>query len=451
MIIENIVQQIRFARHDTWLETIATTFARQLPPQTFPLRFSLVDSTDTNMLIEATVVRYEASDRYAEAFRKIVLCTPRRKAFQATPFGVVQIIPTGVRCEVGGFAGDACPVTNLLAAVADVLITHPNAVNASELNEMADNVLYVEGKALDDFLLGHLGLLPVRSNRIGTFVDPTGMAYIDEVINTLNAARAVKGIACDLYTVLRHELGVQIAWSETGCAVGTVVQPAMILEAVECLLAQGVQAVGGVSVIHGVTKDMFARHMRGEIPNPSGGVEAIITHLISTIFRIPTAHAPLPYYQHIKEKNTRNPRAAAEFISTPHYFCVLKGLSKAPRLVPITALENVPTHLVSLNNVGAIVAPATCLGGIPALVAEYSDIPLIAVRENHTVLKATNAKMQMRNVIEVNSYLEAAGVVVALREGIALESLRRPLGTVQRVVLRPAQEYNNGAYAELRA
>ena len=34
-------------------------------------------------------------------------------------------------------------------------------------------------------------------------------------------------------------------------------------------------------------------------------------------------------------------------------------------------------------------------------------------------------------MIEVDSYLEAAGVVVALANGIALESLRRPIGRVR--------------------
>jgi hypothetical protein len=332
-----------------------------------------------------------------------------------------------VCCEFGGFAGDACPATNLLASTVDFLVTHPNAVNASELNEMAENILYVEGKSLDDFLLGHIGLRPVRSNRIGTVIDPTGKDYADYVVNTLNAARAVKGIDCATYTILERELGVKIEWSETGCAVGTVQNPEVILEAVQHLLSEGVQAVGGVSVIHGVTKEMFAKHLHGDMPNPSGGVEAIITHLISKVFRIPTAHAPLPYYQDIKEKETHNPRASAEFISTPHYFCVLKGLAKAPRLVPLSSLDSVSHDLITLNNIGAIICPASCLGGIPALTAEFNDIPLIAVRENHTILKATNDKMGMKNVIEVNSYLEATGVVVALREGISLESLRRPL------------------------
>jgi hypothetical protein len=88
-----------------------------------------------------------------------------------------------------------------------------------------------------------------------------------------------------------------------------------------------------------------------------------------------------------------------------------------------------------VNNVGAIVVPASCLGGIPALASEFSGIPLIAVRENRTILDVSNAKMNLPNVIEVDSYLAAAGVVLALRHGISLESLQRPLGTARRLDL----------------
>jgi hypothetical protein len=190
-------------------------------------------------------------------------------------------------------------------------------------------------------------------------------------------------------------------------------------------------------VIHGVTAAEFSQHLSGQIPNPSGGVEAIITHLISKVFRVPTAHAPLPYYTDVKERGTHNPRASAEFISTPHYLCVLKGLARAPRLVPIERLDHVAPHLVTLNAVGAIVMPASCLGGIPALAAEYSDIPLIAVEENRTLLAVTNDEMRMRNVIPVSSYLEAAGVILALKQGLSLESLRRPIGCATRLENAP--------------
>jgi hypothetical protein len=199
------------------------------------------------------------------------------------------------------------------------------------------------------------------------------------------------------------------------------------------LIERGVDAVGGVSVIHGVTEATLARHLRGEIPNPSGGVEAIITHLISKAFRVPTAHAPLPYRQDVKDALAHDPRASAEFISTPHYFSVLTGLARAPKLLEIADLGHLRPGVISVNNVGAIVVPASCLGGIPALAAEFNSIPLIAVRENSTILDVTNAKMQMANVVEVESYLEAAGVLLALRQGIALGSLRRPLAKARRV------------------
>ena len=416
-----------------WLTAVARGLASALGPNVYPLRLSIVEVGSQDFAVEATIVRFDARDRHAGSFRNVEIFNPRTRGIQARPFVAVQIIPTGVRCEFGGFAGDGCPVTNLLAASVDYLVTHPNAVNASDLNEMAGNVLYVEGKSLDDFLLGHLGLVEVNANKVGTFVDPIGIGNIDDVINTLNAARAAKGIDCGLHTVLARGPGIEIEWSRAGCAVGKVLDPDSILDAVELLVANGAQAIGGVSVIQGVTWAMFARHLDGESPNPSGGVEAIITHLISKATRLPTAHAPLPYYQDLKGKQTRNPRSAAEFISTPHYFSVLKGLAKAPHLVELDGLTQVSSTVISANNVQAIVMPASCLGGIPALAAEFHGIPLIAVRENTTILDVTNAKMAMPNVVEVETYLEAAGVLLALREGISLESFRRPLRSATRV------------------
>jgi hypothetical protein len=433
MRITNATQLVPAGGAGIWLERVAAAFSMQSRAGRYPLRSAITRVDDHGAHLESTLVEFDPGDRYRDRFAQVELAEPRRKHHQDPTFAVVQIVPTGIRCEIGGFAGDACPVTNLLAAAADIVITHPNAVNASDLNEMAGNVLYVEGKSLDDFLLGHLALLPVRANRIGTFVDPTGIRYLDDVVNTLNAARATGGIDCGLYAVGRDEIGVRTAWSEAGCAIGTIRNPGVVLETVEKLLDHGAEAVGGVSVIHGVSAEEFSRHLLGQIPNPSGGIEAIITHLISKVFRIPTAHAPLPYYQDVKERGTHNPRASAEFISTPHYFSVLKGLARAPRVVPIERIDQVASHLVSLNHVGAIVVPATCLGGIPALAAQFSAIPLIAVEENRTLLNVSNDAMRMDNVIPVRTYLEAAGVVLALRRGISLESLQRPVGCATRI------------------
>lgn len=437
MRLENRTIRIPAPTSGTWLEALAGVLRRDLAEHMHPVRLSITQFHEGTALAEVTVLRTDTEDSIDRGLVRPAIMGARRREFKATPFAVVNVVPTGVRCEFGGFAGDACPVTNLLASAAEVLITHPNAVNASDVNEMAANVLYVEGRTLDDFLLGHLALEPVRANRIGTFVDPTGLAYLDDLTAAFDAARTAAGIDCGVYVVLREPLGVRIGWSEAGRAVGTVDNPEVLLEAVDALRADGCEAIGGVSVIHGVTEAMFASHMRGEIPNPSGGVEAILTHLVSMLYRVPTAHAPLPYYQAMKSsrKASRDPRAAAEFISTPHYLCVLKGLARAPRPVPLRSLSETPHGRITVNNVGAIVLPASCLGGVPALAAEYSGIPIIAVRENRTILDVGNARMKMENVVEVESYFEAAGVILALRHGISFESLRRPIHGSRRLEL----------------
>jgi hypothetical protein len=433
MRIENVVLRLPGRPAGCWLPFLASQLAEALGAGAFPLRFSIASLDGDEARVEATVVRCAPGEWIAERLARSEILEARQRGRQIRPFTVVQIVPTGIGCEIGGFAGDAGPATNLLAAACDLLVTHPNAVNASELNELAENVLYVEGRALDDFLLGHLALDPIASNRIGTFVDPTGAKHLDLVIHALHAGMAVKGVDCETYTVLDQEMGVEVAWSESGCAVGTLRNPETLVDGVQRLLASGCDAVGGVSVIHGVSQEMFAKHQRGEIPNPSGGVEAIITHLISKLFRVPTAHAPLPYYQDLKQPDTSNPRAAAEFLSMPHYFCVLKGLHRAPRLRVLDSLEASRPGWITLENVAAVVAPAGALGGVPALAAEWNGIPLIAVRENASVLNVGNDRLGMRNVLEVDSYLEAAGLLLALREGIAPAALRRPLRTAQRI------------------
>ena len=71
---------------------------------------------------------------------------------------IVLIIPTGIGAEIGGHAGDGNPVAKLFGSICDNLITHPNVVNASDINEMPENTLYVEGSILDRFLRGEIYL-----------------------------------------------------------------------------------------------------------------------------------------------------------------------------------------------------------------------------------------------------------------------------------------------------
>ena len=77
-----------------------------------------------------------------------------------------MLVPTGIGAAIGGHAGDATPVARLLASICDRLVTHPNVVNASDINELPENGLYVEGSVISRLLMGTAGLQPVRSNRV---------------------------------------------------------------------------------------------------------------------------------------------------------------------------------------------------------------------------------------------------------------------------------------------
>ena len=68
----------------------------------------------------------------------------KRKVSNADAFNAVLLIPTGVGAELGGHSGDGGALAVAMASLCDNLITHPNVVNASDINELPANGLYVE-------------------------------------------------------------------------------------------------------------------------------------------------------------------------------------------------------------------------------------------------------------------------------------------------------------------
>jgi hypothetical protein len=122
-------------------------------------------------------------------------------------------------------------------------------------------------------------------------------------------------------------------------------------------------------------------------------------------------------------------RGAGEIASESGLACVLIGLHKAPQLHTENCFGQYDA--LSRNNLLAVVAPASSLGGIPMMEATRRGIPLIAVKDNTTLLEAGKEPLSMDNVIEVENYPEAAGIIMALKKGISLASLKRPLKTLK--------------------
>lgn len=339
---------------------------------------------------------------------------------------VLNLIPTGVGCEVGGYAGDAAPATALLAACSDYLITNPNAVNASDFISTRNNLLYTEGYCIDLFCRGLVNLYLPYANKVGLVIEKTARENLDMVFNIINTARAVYGVDIEAYEITDEPIGGHCVRNKSGAYVGTIDNPHTLLEACGRLVEKGVNAIAVTSKLQDMPPEEYANHFSGKHPNPIGGAEAIISHLICRHFQVPAAHAPMLNY---KPQNLHHPvvdaRGAGEMVSASGLACVLIGLQKAPQIAK-TAVHRVK-EIVNLNNLLAIVTPATCLGGIPVLYTRKYSIPVIAVRGNGTILDVDQTRLSLENVIEVHNYAEAAGVIMALREGISLASISRPL------------------------
>jgi hypothetical protein len=317
-----------------------------------------------------------------------------------------------------------------LASTADYLITNPNAVNASDFIPLERNILYTEGYMIDLLCKGAIDLHVPYANRVGLVIEQSPGASLEVVFNVLNAVRAAHGVHIEDYVITAQAVGGRCVKNESGGFVGTVDRPGVILEACEKLVRRGVNAIALTTNVQDLPPDDYARHFAGECPNPVGGAEAILSHLVVRHFRVPAAHAPLLNVKDLAlADRVVDARGAGEFASASGLACVLVGLGRAPQIDP--AGKGAIADVINRGNVLALVTPASCLGGIPALYAQRAGIPILAVSGNETILGVTAAALELPGVFEVASYAEAAGLVLALRQGISLQSLTRPLKTLR--------------------
>lgn len=317
---------------------------------------------------------------------------------------VVMIIPTGIGAEIGGHAGDGNAAARLLASVSETLLVHPNIVNASDINEMTDNMLYVEGSILDRFLDGKINLKRVKSNRI---LVATNSPLDCNLVNSVSAARVTLGIDAFI-VVLDKPLRMLATKAENGSATGKVLGWEEVVEQVN---KYDFDALAISSLIE-VDNEVAFDYIRTGGVNPWGGVEAVASKLIANALNKPVAHAPIDSDVFKDFNEIVEPRLSAETVSVSYIHCVLKGLHKAPRI----------GGPLSVADVDCLVSPDSCYG-FPHQACERNDVPVIVVRENKTCL---NNKMP-DHFIFVENYLEAAGVIIAMREGIGLFSVRRPV------------------------
>ena len=411
----------------TW-QNIAQEIMK-LPLPGIPIRVILTSAQDDTLSFECSFIAIEKNSTWPSLLEINV-----RQRVSNQPFVAVSIIPTGVRAEIGGFAGDATPSTNLLAAACDYVITNPNAVTASDVYFAKDNVLYLEGNLICQLLLGNIGIIPEKRTNIAAIIEkPRDERFLNNVLNALNGLRAVGGINIDPVIVTGGAIETKCTYSQYGNASGEFKGIEELIKALDVIENSSARAVALISTLL-VDDQVRQAYYKGEsIPNPWGGAEAILTHTVTNFYPFTAAHAPLLLeWEHTGFGKLVDPRDGAELISSAYVCSPLSGLINSPRPVsfdtPIAAGET----RISVENISALVMPETTVGNIPFFAGLDQGVPIILVKDNTTQYKITPELLQIpetenRKIYRVRSYMEAAGLLLALRNGILPESTTRPI------------------------
>ena len=409
--------------------SIGDEVAGALPKGDVPVRFAVTKSGSSGWDCELGVICTDSP------FDSAPLFDFRKRDFEAQEgFNVVMVVPTGIGAEIGGHAGDATPAAIALAQVADTLITHPNVVNASDINELPGNGLYVEGSVLARLLMGTLGLRPARANRVLVALDASHVErYAAYTFNAVNAARSTYGLNCVGIERIEPALRLVGGYTQTGRASGSV-------EGFEGLINFLIDRKGTYDAVAVASVVEVPQHYHfdyftsgGEMVNPWGGVEALLTHAVSSIIDVPTAHAPMMESDDIAavDPGIVDARMAAEVISITFFQSVLKGLQRSPRIVTDESAFS-RADVLTAEDVSCLVIPEGCLG-LPSLAALHQGIPVIEVRENRNLMRNNLAALpwQAGQFYSADNYWEASGIVSALKAGIDPDSMRRPMETMR--------------------
>jgi hypothetical protein len=373
----------------------------------------------------------------------------RRTCERTSAFNAVMLIPTGVDCAIGGHAGDATPAARLLASQVDNLVLHPNVVNASDINEQAENCLYAEGSLICRLMMGTIGLRRVRQNRVLLVTEerPEAPHIVDNTINCAEGARATLGMDIADVLVLEDGLHMRTAVTESGRVTGSIDRMGSLIEVLQ--KKRGTyDAVALATKItpHIDTVELHRNYFGKGGANPWGGVEAVLTHTTSNVLNVPTAHAPTMSSEAIRSERwgVVEPRKAAEVISSTYLFCVLKGLNRAPQVVTKVTGAYDPS-MVQAEDISALVIPNGCVG-LPTLAAVEQGIPVIAVRNNTNLMRNDLNDLPFRDgqLIYAENYYEAAGILAALRNGVSPSTLVRPMAPI-RIERVPAPKVTKAA------
>lgn len=313
----------------------------------------------------------------------------------------LMIVPTGIGASIGGYAGDASLYAQKIARRIP-LIVNPNIVNAALFSGITDNMYYVEGFAIDEFVKGNIALKPSTNNKIGVIFDRAISENVLNIhINTINAVKTVYGIDVIGYEVSCESAGIEFFTTTNGISSGKVNNPKTLLDAGKKLIQRGAQALAVVCAFDEPPEDEYEN---GDGVDIVGGVEAVISHYLTRELLCPCVHAPAFEDVTITGKIV-NPKVSAEYITPTFLPCLLFGLKNAPRLVYLNAPDVVAKEsCITVENLHSVSVPYNALGSGVVLDALSKNIPVYAIKENSSVLNIDKNAIHLDGVTELETY-----------------------------------------------
>lgn len=310
----------------------------------------------------------------------------------------LMIVPTGIGASVGGFAGDASVYARKIAEHIP-LIVNPNIVNAAVFSGITDNMYYVEGRCINEFVKGNIGLVPSKNNKIGVIFDKSIPQNVLNIhINTINAVKTVYGIDVTGYEITDEPVGVEFFTTENNISTGRLNCAETLLRAGKKLIKQGVSAIAVVCFFEEPPTDGYEN---GEGVDIVGGVEAVISHYLSKKLNCPCVHAPA-FSDVAITADLVHPKVSAEYITPTFLPCLLFGLNNAPLIT-----KNLSGNCITYKDLHSIIVPSGALGSSAVLDAIGHGIKVYAVKENKTVLNVNRFSINKQDVIiELDSYEE---------------------------------------------
>ncbi len=307
-----------------------------------------------------------------------------------------MIVPTGIGACIGGYAGDASPIARKLATVSDRLIVNPNIVNAAMFSDISPNTLVVEGFLLDRFFAGQVALREGFKHNIAVIVDASANEHERELIEA-----CVKE-AREFYDI---EILPRIFYTKE--AIGAenlkeISNPITLLEA--CAEAQeaGATAFALLAVLNeDADKQASLAYSQGQGFDPIGRIEARLSHLVSQMFLLPSAHAPILRNSTPNISCIRPPKLAAEYLSECFLGSVLNCLKHSPQVLPVKdsykllktdfydankSAQPLVSSDIKIYDLSKLIVPIDSCNGVPMIESHKHQIDLLCVEENTTNL-----------------------------------------------------------------